>query len=295
MRSIAGIVQLSPQVANGRRQLIGQIGPHCLNGQTSVIARDAQGTQVRAKILTMHARSRPITILGEMRVADQRAHRDDILWSLLVAQHVEKIDKQQDRGAINPAHGFGALAHRVKKIAFAALQRFDHERESVLFGQRSQLSQDLHKLLEGGGGGIPWRRGTRPAAADNHQSDAARLRAPKNRRRMEIPARWINIPTSKLQVGWKQKITCGHAPSAAIKGGPMFFEIGFRFVWNQKLHHQAFNVIEALPSRQVRQRGQFGRMKADAYFHGTGWQRGIDPTVRGKRRMIPLDTNPSCG
>ena len=68
-------------------------------------------------------------------------------------QHVEKIDQQPDRRVRAAPHGLGPLVDRVDEVAFAAIQRLDHDRDPVPLRQGREQLQRRHVLLEAAAGG----------------------------------------------------------------------------------------------------------------------------------------------
>ena len=83
-----------------------------------------------------------------MRVTNQRSDLHDVVRRLAIAQHVKQVDQQLDRREVCPPHGLGAFENGVDEIAFAAVQRLDHEGDPIFLRQWPELTKDVDVLFE---------------------------------------------------------------------------------------------------------------------------------------------------
>ena len=239
------------------------IFPNTLNRETIVVADLFEGAEKWAEIVAVDAGSGAVFVLGEVGVVD-RADPENIVRRLTVAQHVEEIDEQFDRGMIGAFYGLGAFDDGVDEIAFDAVERLDDEGDALGLGERGEETESFDVLLKATGGGPAIGHHAGTGAAEDHDRHTHGARAAEGGVGVAAERGLIDGRTDDLEPGRQKRIRGRHGERAGPQRGEVRGEGLVGGGGQEKVLHVALDVVEVVRRGQSRERGG---IKAEAELH----------------------------
>lgn len=296
---VAGVGKLAAQSHQRGRSLVGRsVFPNTLDRETIVVADLFEGAEKRAEIVAVDTGGGAVFVLGEVGVVD-RAHPENVVRCLTVAQHMEEIDEQFDRGMVGAFHGLGALDDSVDEIAFDAVERLDDEGDALGLGERGEEPESFDVLLKATGGRPALGHHAGTGAAEDHDRHPDGAGAAEGGVGVAAERGLIDGRTDDLEPGRQKGIRSRHGERAGPQRGEVRGESFVGGGGQEKVLHVTLDEIEVVGRGQSRERGG---IKAEADLHreeeevdddaGRGdWGR----TVRLKRGEGGNDATPRRG